>query len=71
MKIETQTENRIRIYFDTSAIVKEFHQENGSEYVDRLTTRARENKVQIISSQCNNSKLFLVILCGTWHEKLD
>lgn len=39
-----------RLYFDTSAIVKEFVDEEGSELVDKITTAAREGGVQIISS---------------------
>lgn len=39
-----------RLYFDTSASIKEFAPEVGSELIDKLTTRAREGHIQIVSS---------------------
>ena len=39
-----------RLYFDTSAVIKEFAVEVGSELIDRLTTKAREGDIQIVSS---------------------
>lgn len=39
-----------RLYFDTSAIIKEFVIEEGSDLVDRVTTLARTGDIQIISS---------------------
>ena len=39
-----------RLYFDTSAIIKEFSPEVGSELIDRLTTKASEGDIQIVSS---------------------
>jgi predicted nucleic acid-binding protein len=39
-----------RLYFDTSAVIKEFAPEVGSELIDKLTTKAREGDIQIVSS---------------------
>lgn len=39
-----------RVYSDTSALIKEFVPEVGSDLIDKLTTAARENKLEIISS---------------------
>jgi predicted nucleic acid-binding protein len=39
-----------RLYFDTSAVIKEFVSEIGSDVVDKVTTSAREGKLQIITS---------------------
>ncbi len=39
-----------RLYFDTSAVIKEFSPEVGSELIDKLTTKAREGDIQIVSS---------------------
>ena len=38
------------LYFDTSAVVKEFSREIGSDLIDKLTTKAREGIIQIVSS---------------------
>jgi len=39
-----------RLYFDTSAVIKEFAPEVGSDLIDKLTTKAREGDIQIVSS---------------------
>lgn len=39
-----------RLYFDTSAVIKEFAPEVGSELIDKLTTKATEGDIQIVSS---------------------
>lgn len=39
-----------RLYFDTSALIKEFAPEVGSDLIDKVTTGAREGKFQIVSS---------------------
>lgn len=39
-----------RVYFDTSAVIKEFVPEVGSDLIDKITTSAREGKLQIITS---------------------
>lgn len=39
-----------RIYFDTSALVKEFAPEVGSDLIDKVTTGSREGKFQIVTS---------------------
>jgi predicted nucleic acid-binding protein len=39
-----------RLYFDTSTVIKEFAPEVGSELIDKLTTKAREGDIQIVSS---------------------
>lgn len=36
--------------FYTSALLKEFVSEDGSDIVDKLTTAAREGKIQIVTS---------------------
>ena len=39
------------LYFDTSAVIKEFSPaEVGSDLIDKITTRAREGHLQIVSS---------------------
>jgi predicted nucleic acid-binding protein len=39
-----------RVYFDTSAVIKEFVPEVGSDLIDKVTTSAREGNLQIIAS---------------------
>ncbi len=39
-----------KVYFDTSALFKEFENTIGSDLVDKIIVNAKEGKVQIISS---------------------
>jgi len=39
-----------RVYFDTSAVIKEFVPEVASDLIDKVTTSAREGNLQIITS---------------------
>ncbi len=50
-----------RVYFDTSAVIKEFVLEKGSELIDRITNAARDQKLQIVSSVWSISESIAVI----------
>ena len=39
-----------RVYFDTSALIKEFVPEVGSDLIEAIARAARQNKLQILSS---------------------
>lgn len=39
-----------RLYFDTSALIKEFISELGSDLIDKVVAAAREQRIQIVSS---------------------
>ncbi|MGC1134095.1 MAG: type II toxin-antitoxin system VapC family toxin [Nitrososphaeraceae archaeon] len=50
-----------RLYFDTSAIIKEFVNEVGSELIDKVTTSAREGHLQVVSSVWSINEALAVI----------
>jgi predicted nucleic acid-binding protein len=50
-----------RVYFDTSAVIKEFVVEKGSELIDKITNAARNQKLQIVSSAWSINESIAVI----------
>jgi predicted nucleic acid-binding protein len=52
---------RKRVYFDTSAVIKEFVLEKGSELIDKITNAARDQKLQIVSSVWSINESIAVI----------
>jgi predicted nucleic acid-binding protein len=49
------------VYFDTSALIKEFVDEVGSDLIDKVTTAAREPSIQIVSSVWSLNEAIAVV----------
>ncbi len=51
----------IRLYFDTSALLKEFVQEIGSDLVDKAVSAARQSRIQIVTSVWSINETIAVV----------
>lgn len=49
------------VYFDTSALIKEFVNEVGTDLVNKVTTAAREANIQIVSSVWSLNEAIAVV----------